>query len=219
MSLGGMIGLQALHLLSQRTAPQPRRFLSASLMVTQTSGWRTLVTFSQLIDIFYLFVTARTPRQRGIAVLQSCFSPEWLDRPSTVIHPKTNKTLTNRDVLLQQATKQYFQKQKDNFPGEPTLVGMGAQLSAVATHRITNQQLDDIIKAGTPILVVGAQLDRLVSYKHQAYLAEHIAPFEFLDVPKGSHGVKDENATEVHSAIRRLFQYAERTREFVTSKL
>jgi len=71
---------------------------------------------------------------------------------------------------------------------------------------------DSIAWAGTPLLVVGADHDRLIRPANQEHLADRLQPIEFLFLSRGSHGVHEERASEVNAAIERLFAEAEQTR-------
>ena len=86
---------------------------------------------------------------------------------------------------------------------------MFSQLAAVVTHHVSNQRLEMIRAAGTPVLIVAATEDKLVRLTTGSqWLAEALLPFEYVVLPSG-HGVNVEQAAAVNEAMQRLFEHTD----------
>eukprot|EP00301_Raphidiophrys_heterophryoidea_P009406 c13822_g1_i1.p1 GENE.c13822_g1_i1~~c13822_g1_i1.p1 ORF type:complete len:363 (-),score=73.03 c13822_g1_i1:115-1071(-) len=225
MSLGGMVALEMLAMLAEgsytpRALPlRSSQFQSACLMVTQATGWRSLRGLPPLFRLtgaFASFLTSTSPLERAHTVLAVAYNKSFLKSPAYLVaqpatlatHPRTGQILTNSDVFLRIATKQYLEKTSSGFRGEQSFRGMLSQMSAVATHHVSSRRLKQVVSAGTPMLVVGASHDRLVRFSNHKRLAELLDARKLM-IDGAAHCVKDENLHEVIQAIMALFQFAE----------
>eukprot|EP00808_Paulinella_micropora_P018823 g31890.t1 len=196
-----------------------RRFRSCALLVTQATGWRRLSGLPALSRASLLdYIRSRDPRRSSKSKmykgLEQAFSKDWLQADSGTTHPETGAKLTNAQVVARRGAKLHHAKRKEGVPNpEGTLAGMVAQLLALATHHVSNTRLAALREVGLPLLVVGADSDRLVQHISHRLLAKKLAPFEYLHIEAGSHAVPVQHARETNAALERLFAAAERAEQ------
>eukprot|EP00298_Acanthocystis_sp_HF-20_P020252 c24971_g1_i1.p1 GENE.c24971_g1_i1~~c24971_g1_i1.p1 ORF type:complete len:350 (-),score=145.26 c24971_g1_i1:23-1072(-) len=222
ISMGGMITLEILASLAEGKFDSiftadfipnpPRKFLSASLLVTQSVGWRKfsgLPPLSGFKNATRIWNPFQSRAEKVQANMEITFTPKWLNSQSGKLHPKTQKPLTNRELIIRRGAKHFYSKKEEGFPPGPTLKGAAGQTWAIASHCVSQERLNKISQAHTPILVVAADKDRLVQYSSQKLLLKQLKPFEYLLLENSPHGVNEERSEEVNQAILRLFTHAE----------
>lgn len=224
ISMGGMYALEMMAGLHEGAFSDisgtldGRCFLSATLMVTQSVGWRRpsgLVPAKLLSTMASSFAPGLSARAKMYRAMEQAFSREWLRADSGQTHPKTGIALTNGQVLARRGAAQYHAKVAEGVPPTNGWAAFLAQAAAVATHHIAPHRLERLAQsvAGVcPVLVVCAGRDRLVPYRAQLHLAEALKPavVRVVDLPDRCHAVTEESAVEVNAALLGFIGLAER---------
>eukprot|EP00300_Choanocystis_sp_HF-7_P000592 c10485_g1_i2.p1 GENE.c10485_g1_i2~~c10485_g1_i2.p1 ORF type:complete len:347 (-),score=71.75 c10485_g1_i2:46-1032(-) len=225
VSMGGMIALVLLSNLADRAlvlndSSRPCRALSVTLMVTQARGWRSFGGLPPLSNVSNIlgFFSAYRPEHRSQVVLNSAYTREYLAAPS-----RRNPSITNQQEMLARFRGKYLEKKSQGFVPEVPLAPLVSQVIAVATHYLTDEQLDRIKLAGTEILVIGAGRDALVRPSSHKYLARLCSkPENFVFFENAAHFVKDEELESVMQNVLRVFKEAlqrDNRRSDLTAKL
>jgi len=222
ISMGGMYGLEMLAGLEEGAFSDlpgcaEGRFLSAALLVTQHVGWR--LPWQGMPPLAYAGVMTSaampnaSPKAKVFRGMEQAFSREWLRADTGKTHPKTGAPLTNGQVMVRQGAADYHRKRDEGFSPVNSTSGFLGQMTALATHYVSASRLRRLaikLAGKCPILVVCAGHDKLVRPPGQHRVAAALKPavFEVLELPNSSHGVTDENAVEVNSALTRLLSAA-----------
>lgn len=220
VSMGGMYGLELVAGLAEgkyskwQGLAHSKRFLSVSFTVTQAVGWRSYHGLPPLIALAGVMLQSvdprRSERSKMYKGMEQAFSQSWLRAASGSSHSRTAESLSNGQVLSRRGARVFYAKKDQGFNPVAPAHGVLAQVSAIATHHVSQKRLRQICDTGCPILVVGAMGDLLVKYRQHVALDRSLKPFEFLDLGEGaSHGVTDQHAGRLNDAIDRLFSKAE----------
>ncbi|PRP84561.1 hypothetical protein PROFUN_05896 [Planoprotostelium fungivorum] len=196
LSMGGMISQRmALFMLSKKENPlhfQIPTLLSLSLIVTHCGG-----KYSDQPEkgkwMGRRVMMSWTEETRNRRILPMLFSEAFL--------ADTEKT---------EAAYEWIKNSRAAPGGKPTLTGLFGQLSAVTTHRTTDEELIVMRDSGVPIMIMTGDEDYLVDPQNSEEMNTVLRPVQYIVMKATGHGINAEKSKEFNEA---MFAHVERGEE------
>jgi len=189
ISMGGMIAQE----FTLKWIELGRKLSSLSLCVTHAGRSSALMPPVRGVISMMRSLICRTPEQRAEVLLDTLYSPEFLETE----HDDGRK---KKDYV----TQLYLDRVKADPPS--TLSGFVGHISAVFTHDVPTARLEIIKNSGIPILIITGDNDHLVSHQNSLFLKEALNPAEFLLLEGVGHGIHTEKFVQFNEALMRNFQ-------------
>jgi len=203
VSMGGMI-TQEIALLDEK------RFVSMTLLCTIAGGLQSLYLFAKVlpsgIRLLVRAFTASSGREQlkaGMAVLF----------PTTFLHAEVETddggATTNFHIFRKALIRRGVKNLENGMP-RTRMRTFVKQVLAVSTHRVPHATLNHLgSKFENACLVITGDEDILVHKDNSALLARELG-CHLMTIPGAGHGVSEQCADKVNSAIQKLIESQEK---------
>ncbi|CAO1639121.1 unnamed protein product [Sympodiomycopsis kandeliae] len=203
VSMGGMISLEV-------AKQQPHRLASLTLLSTtsgRSQGQRNFIeglppvaalsTITRLLGGKILGLDSDQYRVQRLA--DTLFPPEWLDEPSPS-HPGRKR----RQDIYDMFTWRF------HFTRRQVVRGSMGQFRACLTHRVSNEQLQQIAEKVPSILIVTGDWDNLVKPANSHHLAKYLAvdgnKSTFIVIKGAGHALHAQDPDRINSELQKNWQ-------------
>lgn len=188
-SMGGMIACKLAALV-------PDRILSLALLNVTGGGFQCLPKLDRLtLSVAVRFLLAKTPEERAAVDLDTHYSQDYLDE-----HVGQS---TRRETLYQQYVKGISKT------GMQSNHGFEGQINACWTHKMTLEEIKQILSAGFLISIIHGRQDIVAQMSHAKRLAGQLYPLAKMVELHGGHLVSHERTDEVNEALLELIKASE----------